>query len=259
MEMAQAGTLVRNFGFVWEELLTSDLAAERDFYEAVLGWTHIEQPVDGGGSYTMFQTGGDPFAGAWQTDDGPTSWSCYIGVQNVDEAVEAATQLGATIMREPFDVMDMGRMATLVDPTGAIVNVWQSTGAEDGAPGATPIDWRELRTTDVAKALTFYTGWLGWKSEGKDMGGFTYHLLSHDGTDVAGLMELTPAMKVPEMGEHRSHWRVIFAVDNVDAAYTTATERGAKTLMEPGDIPRGRYAELLDPKHANFGIVQRPA
>jgi uncharacterized protein len=43
----------------------------------------------------------------------------------VDEAVKKAEGLGAKVLAPPFDVMDVGRMAVLQDPTGAVFEVWQ--------------------------------------------------------------------------------------------------------------------------------------
>ena len=45
----------------------------------------------------------------------------------VEDAEDAARsgELGGTVMMEPFDVMEAGRMALLQDPTGAVFAIWQ--------------------------------------------------------------------------------------------------------------------------------------
>ena len=44
-------------------------------------------------------------------------------------AAAKAKELGATVMMEPFDVLDAGRMAVIQDPTGAVFCVWQPRAA----------------------------------------------------------------------------------------------------------------------------------
>lgn len=57
------------------------------------------------------------------------------------------------------DVGPAGRCATVADPTGATIAMWQAGDTEGysftGRPG-TPI-WFELVTTDMAAASSFYT------------------------------------------------------------------------------------------------------
>jgi predicted enzyme related to lactoylglutathione lyase len=43
----------------------------------------------------------------------------YLAVDDVDGRIEAAKAAGAKVMREPFDVPDVGRIAILKEPGGA--------------------------------------------------------------------------------------------------------------------------------------------
>lgn len=66
-----------------------------------------------------------------------------------------------------MDVLDAGRMAFLVDPTGGFIGLWQA-GRHHGAelvnePGA--LVWNELRTRDVEAAAAFYGEVLGWTTQ----------------------------------------------------------------------------------------------
>ena len=56
----------------------------------------------------------------------PPHWMNYVAVENADQAAKKAQELGATLLIEPFDVMDLGRMAAIQDPTGAVFCVWQA-------------------------------------------------------------------------------------------------------------------------------------
>jgi predicted enzyme related to lactoylglutathione lyase len=47
------------------------------------------------------------------------SWNTYIAVDSADESAQKIEQAGGTVAAEPFDVLDVGRMAVLADPEGA--------------------------------------------------------------------------------------------------------------------------------------------
>ena len=95
-------------------------------------------------------------------------WQCYVTVADVDAAAAKAAELGGTIAVPPMDVFDAGRMASVIDPTGAAINLWQkgTHGGADiiGEPCA--LAWAELYTPDREKAGRFYTQLLGWTIEG---------------------------------------------------------------------------------------------
>jgi predicted enzyme related to lactoylglutathione lyase len=67
------------------------------------------------------------------------------------------------VISEPFDVIDLGRMAVVQDPQGAVFAVWEpktSIGAQlVNDPGC--FTWNELRTTDVDGAEDCYTALFG--------------------------------------------------------------------------------------------------
>src|SRR5262245_18129760 len=100
--------------FSWPELATSDQAGAKKFYSALFGWTMNDTPMGEGESYTMINLG-DRGVGALYTKrkeeaQFPPHWNSYVSVEKADAAASKAKQLGATIMMEPFDVMDVGRM-----------------------------------------------------------------------------------------------------------------------------------------------------
>lgn len=246
-------TLKRSGTFVWEELITSDVMAARGFYGTVLGWSSTSHPIGDGKSYTMFAAGEHTVAGGFETTDIPPAWGTYVGVDSADAAAARARELGAEVLREPFDVMEFGRMATFKDPAGAAINVWQAKGDEGTPPPAVhgAVAWHETRSRNLEASLSFYRELFGWTAEPHEMGTFTYWILSRDDQQVGGAMQISA-----EMGDMPSHWAITFQVDDADAAFAAATANGATVLMEPEDIPGvGRYAGLLDPQGAAFGIM----
>ncbi len=111
--------------------------------------------------------------------------------------------------------------------------------------------WYELRTPDAKGALDFYTHVVGWEPKPSgDPGGIPYTLLSVQGSDIAGVMQMTPEMM---KGGLKPAWVGFIAVNDVDA-YVKRVEQGGGKLYHPAqDIPGvGRWASVADPQGAEF-------
>lgn len=110
--------------FYWNELMTRDLEKAKAFYGETLGWTFSDMPMDDGGAYVIANPGDKPAAGFFQMqgpqfEGMPEHWFSYIAVDSIDERLELATAHGAEILRPPFDVPGIGRIALLKDAGGA--------------------------------------------------------------------------------------------------------------------------------------------
>jgi predicted enzyme related to lactoylglutathione lyase len=108
--------------FVWDELLTTDVEGAKSFYHEVFGWTSQDTEM-GEMTYTMFKRAGDVnVAGCMPRPEGvqsPPFWMVYIATNDVDATASRAEELGGKVMKEAFDVPEVGRIAVLLDPTGA--------------------------------------------------------------------------------------------------------------------------------------------
>jgi predicted enzyme related to lactoylglutathione lyase len=51
----------------------------------------------------------------------PPHWLAYIEVDEIDKRFAAARQAGTQMIREPFDVEGVGRIAILKDGVGALI------------------------------------------------------------------------------------------------------------------------------------------
>ena len=71
--------------FVWNDLMTSDLAAVLPFYQGLLGWTTDTSDM-GTGPYTMFKAGDKHIGGVTPGHQGQPYWVSYISVDDVDAA-----------------------------------------------------------------------------------------------------------------------------------------------------------------------------
>ena len=111
--------------FHWNELMTRDAEAAKRFYGATLGWTFDGMSMETG-TYWVAKMGDTPVGGIFPMsgsdyDDVPEHWFAYIAVDDVDARLQKATAGGGQILREPFDVPGVGRIAIVEDPTGAAI------------------------------------------------------------------------------------------------------------------------------------------
>ncbi len=234
--------------FVWHESNSTDVEAAKSFYTSLFGWELEMFP--GEMEYAMVKSAGRTHGGFTEAQGGaPSHWLPYVLVENVDETAEKAKAAGGKVM-DPFDIPEVGRMAVMFDPQGAVFSIIQPAGEPDAPPAEGVFVWDELMTTEVEAAKAFYGEVLGWTSRDQDMGGMTYTLFQRSGdTDVGGCMARPEGVEAPP------HWTVYIATDDVDASVVRAKELGANVFVEPTDIPNmGRFAVLQDPTGAVFGI-----
>jgi predicted enzyme related to lactoylglutathione lyase len=241
--------------FSWVDLNTDDQEGSKAFYAGLLGWTYNDVPVEEGIHYSMAQVDGHDVAAISPMPPGTevVHWNCYVTVEDADATAARAKELGATLLAEPFDVFDSGRMAILQDPQGAILSIWQPRehiGAGlVNAPGA--LTWNDLISPDLEASAAFYRDLFGWQIEEIPGSDGQYWSIANGGRPNGGLMLMPP-------GAHPA-WNLYFAVEDVDAAVAKATELGGATVMGPMDIPNGtRLAVIRDPQNAVFSVAAGP-
>ena len=136
-EQAQASELAgfpkpQEGTFVWTEIAVNKGDAEKckAFYAAVFGWKFKDSNAAEGMPYHEFSTGGDnPAGGLYEIDpkffEGqpqlpPPHFLPYIAVDDIDANAKKAEELGATILKGPMDIPNVGRFAVIKDPAGAV-------------------------------------------------------------------------------------------------------------------------------------------
>lgn len=185
----------------------------------------------------------------------PPHWSVYIAVDDVAATTSKVAGAGGTVILPAMDVMDVGRMAVVLDPTGGVLSLWEAkthTGfGRMSEPGA--VTWCELMTDDVDRAADFLSAILDVPHETMDMGpgAAPYILVGPAGEQGAGVMQ-----KTPEMGPMPTNWGVYFEVADTDASVARAQQLGGAVLVPAQDIVPGRFAILQDPQGAVFGIIK---
>jgi len=112
--------------FVHVELNTTDTERAKTFYGKLFDWKLEDVPM-GPMTYTMINVGGGTGGGMMKQPipGAPSAWLPYVDVDDIKEATKRAKSLGATIMKDVTEVMEMGWLSIIVDPTGAMLGLWQ--------------------------------------------------------------------------------------------------------------------------------------
>jgi predicted enzyme related to lactoylglutathione lyase len=247
------------------------------FYGGLFGWTFEELPLPGSPSrFLMAQIDGLTVAGIGSaSEDTAPAWNTYVSVESADATMARVQAAGGTVLLEPMDVGDAGRMAVFADPEGAALRVWQpgrTHGAQlVNAPGAW--NWSDLETRDLEAAKAFYSAVFGWEYELVDLGqgpaamirvpGYGEHLEALTPGTIAGHKEMGAPegfsdavgwMQAPGQPDGPARWAVTFSVADADDVARRAPSLGGAVLAEPFDVPYVRMAVLRDHDGETFVV-----
>jgi predicted enzyme related to lactoylglutathione lyase len=114
--------------FLWNQCQTTDPASATEFYKAVFGYEVDEVDMGGEQAFRVLKVNGRGIAGVREpTSAGqPPHWSTVFAVADADETVAKTKELGGTVLMEPLDVPEVGRIAVLQDSAGAVFQVMKS-------------------------------------------------------------------------------------------------------------------------------------
>ena len=181
----------------WIELSSPDTNAAAEFYGALMSWSATEPGPAETGGYRMFQQDEANVAGLMgiMQEGQPTAWSTYASVADAEETAAKVKVAGGSVVVEPMDVMDIGRMAIFADPTGAVFGVWQprSFAGADLVNEPNSLCWNEALTRDANANKAFYPAVFGWVAGRPSFEGApeTYTVWELAGKPVGGMMQMT--------------------------------------------------------------------
>ena len=115
--------------FIHVELNTSDPQKAKAFYSKLFQWQLEDVPNSAvpNGSYTIIKVGTGTGGGIMkQIPGGPAGWLAYVEVDDIHAAPERAKSLGGKVMKDVTEVMGMGWLSFIQDPTGAVLGLWKS-------------------------------------------------------------------------------------------------------------------------------------
>ncbi len=247
--------------FSWADVLSTDIEKTKTFMTELMGWTaqDMETGVEGM-KYANFLLDGIVVAGGSampaDMEGHPSAWNNYITVDSVDETIAKAVELGGQEAMPAMDVMDIGRTAGIMDPTGAAVMIWEpkSFAGAGVVNRVGAMGWNELYTPDLKKAIPFYTKLFGWTVDAD--GEFeSYHLIKNNGRMNGGMMEVNESF-----GENWKqippHWLTYFTVASRDETKAKALELGGSVVKEMENDQVGKMAVIADPTGAMFMAIE---
>lgn len=245
--------------FCWVDLMSRDFSDAKQFYASVLDWESDDQDTQGGPPYACFQVDKRKVAGLGEMNDEmraagvPPVWNSYIQVEDLETIVAQASQLGATVLVPPLQVVQAGSMAVLQTPSGEAISLWQAMdhyGAELVNEPKTWV-WNELITPDPGAAIGFYESLFGWTFEEEQASENQYWTAKNGETLNAGLMK-----RPVEMGECPAHWTVYFSTEDIDAALERIVAAGGSVLKEKFEVEVGEIVVVSDNQGAAFQLIK---
>ena len=111
--------------FCWNELMAHDVERAKKFYRDTVGWTFDAMPMPDG-TYWIAKQGDKSVGGIFPMKGAEFNgmserWVSYLAVDDVDARLKKAKAAGAKVMKAPFDIPNVGRIAFVEEPGGAMI------------------------------------------------------------------------------------------------------------------------------------------
>ena len=244
---------------IFVELVTPDLAAARQFYAGLFGWTFRDIPV-GESQYAEAYLDGHPVAGLFQRgiqagEHRQPAWLNFFSVGDVDAAAKIALQNGAKVLVPPRTVPDLGREAIFADPQGAVFAILASSSGDPPDVLAEPGGWiwSSLMTRDPDAAVAIYKALFGFEIFDLPTEEGARHLLLATENYARASANTLPA----NLPNAHPHWLSYVRVVDAEASAAKVVTLGGRVLVEPRvDRHGGKVAVVSDPMGAPFGLLE---
>jgi len=229
------------------------------FFNQMFGWTSFEE-----NGYYQLSKNDTLVAGLVHRDESTaeqfasttTNTTVYFAVNNADEMNEKIKQHGGTVLKEPHDVMEKGRMGIYKDTQGAVFGTWEAK-THKGIPvlanekqHGLPC-WFEVNTRNLDSTRNFYCDVFGLDTCTKNIQGTEYCYFFKGDECIGGCILMTEAW-----GDLPSHWLVYIYSDNVDSSAEKAKELGGNVNIIPTDLENiYKYTMVNDPGKLSISLL----
>jgi len=244
--------------FLWQDLVTTDASAARQFYGALLGW-QFGETTRGGRPYLIASTADGPVGGLVdirEVKDAASHWVSYVTVADLDSAVQQLQSAGGKVIVPPTTAR-AGRASVVVDPQGAALGLLQPSQPVPSGR-TTPIKahffWHEYLAQDAPKALAFYKSLLAYDAASTDSKlGLEYFVLRRV-DPRAGLLQIPAAAT-----QVKPNWLPYILVDDPPALAAKVAGLGGRVLLEPSAERRNyTLAIVADPTGGVVALQKFP-
>ena len=246
---------------IFVELVTPDLAAAKQFYAGLFGWTFRDIQA-GGIEYAEASLDGRPVAGLIHKDvpvggHRQPAWLSFFAVRDVDVAKKIALQHGAKVLFEPHSFPDRGREAVFADPQGAVFAVLASSSGDPPDALAAPGEWiwSSLITSDPDTDAAFYQALFDYEVFDLPADEGAQHIMLASDNYARASANTLPANR-PNI---HPHWLNYVHVEDAVKMTAKLVALGGRVLVEPRvDRQGGKLAIVADPLGAPFGLLEWP-
>jgi predicted enzyme related to lactoylglutathione lyase len=247
---------------IFLELVTPDLAAAKQFYAELFGWTYRDIEA-GGTEYAEAYLEGRPVAGLIHKPvpagaHRQPAWLSFFAVSDVDAAEKIALQHGARVLFKPLNFPERGREAVFADPQGAVFAVLASSSGDPPDFLAAPGEWiwSSLMTSDPDTDAAFYQTLFDYDVFELAASGGAQHLLLASKNYARASANTLPA-NTPNA---HPYWLNYVRVEDTVAMTAKVVSLGGRVLVEPWvDRHGGKVAVVADRLGAPFGLLEWPA
>jgi len=220
-----------------------------DFYTALFGWTF---DVDGPetGFYSIARHDGKAVLGIGEQPGGQGRWITYFSTTDIERTAERAKEHGGNVFFPPMQVMDVGWMALVLDPAGAVHGLWQQNTFpgfevmyEPNSPG-----WFDHVSEDTRSAARYYESVLGNGIQSESQDGMT--ILRRGEQWFASLTREEGSRQPPQ-------WTPVFVVDSLDRINEHVRQLGGTIVVEEMPVPGSAISIFQDPIVGTHVTVMR--
>lgn len=251
--------------FCWAELYANNIDKSLQFYTDLFNWNIESLPVGQDISYKLIKINDNAVAGGIRINEAmkkggvPPHWNSFVLVEDIHESVALAKKLGGAIMRDAFDIPNKGKMAVIVDPTGASFSLWEPLMSDkDNQQSVSKstsgnIGWNELITNDLDRANQFYCDLFKWTPKRKEfLPNETYITFMNKESPVAGMLK-----PVTHRNNPGPRWSLYFTTNDLDDCINKAKKLGGHLCYDPVSFPDiGRFTTIRDPDGVFFSVIQ---
>lgn len=247
--------------FIFAELVTPDLAAAKQFYGGLFGWSFRDVPA-AGTHYAEASLDGRPIAAMAQREIRASelrqpAWLGYIAVTDMAATQKTALLGGGKLLSPPRAMPDRGRSAVFADPQGAVFGVLASSAGDppDVLAETGEWIWRSLLTPDPDAGAAFYQKVFDYEVFELPADGLRQHVILASEDYARASANTAPASGAAS----HPHWLNYVRVDDAAKSAARAVALGGKVLVAPRmDRQGGMLAVVADPQGAPVGLLEWP-
>ena len=250
----------------WVEVVSRDKTKGRELLTKLFNYSWFESEVTGQSeTYDTAIVNELAVLGCVQMDNSernsgtPSYLSVYFCVDEIYDKVELAISLGGNVVLPVTDIDDVGKMAIILDPSGAKVFLLQPK-ANDGAEimhEPNTVTFFELMTDNLEVAKSFYSDFFGWSFEttrdpaDNQKATYVECYLDKNEKPIAGMIEVNV-----DDENIWANWSAYFNVANIADFVELAKNEGVVGCMEPFSAGPGTIAPLQDENIGLFNVIQ---